>query len=88
LFSFFQENKSFGAQPLALILCQYVADITMRNRNWAQVKGIGLVFWCWALFKIFNGHHHGFFLKQKLKKFKFDTSIRRCYKSLQHQLIL
>ncbi len=27
LFSFFQENKSFGVQPFALILCQYVADI-------------------------------------------------------------
>jgi hypothetical protein len=24
---FFQENKSFGAQQFALILCQYVADI-------------------------------------------------------------
>ncbi len=27
LFSFLQENKSFGVQPFALILCQYVADI-------------------------------------------------------------
>ncbi len=27
---FFQENKSYGAQPFALILCQYVAD----RANW------------------------------------------------------
>jgi hypothetical protein len=26
-----QENKSFGAQPFALNLCQYVVDITCRT---------------------------------------------------------
>ncbi len=28
---FFPENKSFGAQPFALILCQYIADITVQT---------------------------------------------------------
>jgi hypothetical protein len=42
-FSFrFQENKSFGAQPLALILCQYVADIA-----WGTVPSKEKWVWLW-----------------------------------------
>jgi hypothetical protein len=40
---FFQEKKPFGALPFALILCQYVTDITCGTGIKAEKRDIGQI---------------------------------------------